>query len=376
MTNLEAERTKDASNFIMEENTIVEVNFRNKLYFKPKWNSKPQLFGAESKNEMKSWSNIVDFELLTSSPGKKKRSNFQLSQAPVSFGENHEKLRSAHEKRRRSKWDFSFPPFPFLICFFLLFLPMAQALPTVSPTTSSPLDTVVAASITILSLNVMGICNPNKRKEVAQYLSRKNADITASSETNLGTTRENPAIIHGYRSLFAPAIRKGKSNSFYCGIALAIKESIPVVRSECGQDLLSGRTIAAEVILPMENDSSIPVMVVAIYAPASSVDRPPFFEALLQFIRNLKNEHDNWVLLGDWNTNLDAIPPSSPLNLIVDELNLVTILISPGYDPIDNHGRLIPSNPLQELTAFSRTQVWRLVFDPQNRRQIFRITTQ
>ena len=149
----------------------------------------------------------------------------------------------------------------------------------------------MANKVKIISLNVNGIGDYHKRKDVFDYLRGKNANIILLQETHLKTQDENVIrSMWGYDCL----LNGISTNSNGVGIFFSTNFHYKIHR--INRDL-EGRYILLDI--EMNNHRHT---LVNIYGP-SDRDNPDFFDDVLEKIEYMNNE--SIIIGGDWNVILD-----------------------------------------------------------------------
>ena len=156
--------------------------------------------------------------------------------------------------------------------------------------------------LNIISLNVRGLGDANKRRTIFNYY-RPKCDVLCLQETH--STEECSKVWTnewGGRAMFA----HGTSTSRGCAILVKKSARLEIVANRTGQD---GRMVACTVI--HENKK---INIVNIYGP--NQDNPEFFE---QVATHFRDKCENLIVIGDFNTvmnqDLDRNTQQAPRNV-------------------------------------------------------------
>ena len=149
----------------------------------------------------------------------------------------------------------------------------------------------------IISLNVRGLNNFNKRQAVFTWLEKKRVDIALLQETYSAMSSE-----HTWKGEWKGPMFFSHGTTKSRGTLLLVRKDLDFqVKSAIADD--DGRYIILKCLI--DND---PLSIVNIYAPNSEIDQIKFFQNLDKtFIEcNLSNEC-NVIIGGDWNVIQDAV---------------------------------------------------------------------
>ena len=141
--------------------------------------------------------------------------------------------------------------------------------------------------VKILSLNVNGIRDHHKRKDIFDYLRRKNAQIIMLQETHLKTQEENMVrAMWGY-----DCILNGDSTNSN-GVGIFFNTNFQYKIHKITKDL-EGKYIILDIEIHSKRYT-----ILNLYGP-SDRDSPSFFEDILDKLEDMNNE--SIIIGGDWN---------------------------------------------------------------------------
>eukprot|EP01118_Nematostelium_gracile_P019311 TRINITY_DN8916_c0_g1_i1.p1 TRINITY_DN8916_c0_g1~~TRINITY_DN8916_c0_g1_i1.p1 ORF type:complete len:879 (+),score=162.16 TRINITY_DN8916_c0_g1_i1:88-2724(+) len=210
--------------------------------------------------------------------------------------------------------------------------------------------------IKIGTINPGGITMPHKRAEMEDWLRVANLDIIGINETNTIEELENQFYFSKYRTVFASLdlhetrkrwnVLEPNATAERIGTALAFRREIRCVKETKGEGILKGRVVHA--VLCFENQNyTLPIHFISVYAPTDPKLKPAFFNALIDFTRIVRNEvRAECIILGDmncttskeredfWSLDGTSKGPDGPfIEQLCTEIGLKdTIEIAPDYD--------------------------------------------
>ena len=145
----------------------------------------------------------------------------------------------------------------------------------------------MAHTLKCLSLNVNGIRDYHKRKDIFDYLRGKNAQIIMLQETHLKTQEENIVrSMWGYECILS-----GDSTNSN-GVGIFFNTNFQYKIHKVTRDL-EGKYIVLDIEM-----QSTRYTIVNLYGP-SDRDYPAFFEDILEKVEDMNNE--SIIIGGDWN---------------------------------------------------------------------------
>ena len=146
-------------------------------------------------------------------------------------------------------------------------------------------------TLSIISLNVRGLRNENKRRSIFSYY-RKRADILVLQETHC-TTKDQDLWTNEWGGLAFFS----NYTSTARGVCILIRRGVPVIVNRTEKDD-QGRILACDIanINNLEDNFSI----LAVYAP--NINCPEFFQKVVNFMLNGCSQK---VVIGDMNVTLD-----------------------------------------------------------------------
>ena len=165
--------------------------------------------------------------------------------------------------------------------------------------------------IEIVSLNVRGLGDSGKRKEVFYWLHKQNSNIIFVQETHSCDKTENI-----WRTQWGGDIYYSHGETNARGVAILIKKTTPIIVRNQINDL-SGRYVILDVTIG-DKDFTL----ANVYGPND--DNPEFFLELINDIENLPN--DNRIIGGDFNLVLDKYMDKSGGRMVTHENSTEVLL--------------------------------------------------
>ena len=149
----------------------------------------------------------------------------------------------------------------------------------------------------LLSLNVRGLRDKNKRKTLFYYLRQKKFDIIYLQETHCSNDND---VLSWSKEWNGPAFwSTGSNNSKGVGILFNSKHNFDVRFKEIDD---SGRLIELHVV----DDDGDEWTLINVYAPTKGTERKVFFEGFRNKLRKNVQATNNLLLAGDWNCTLNS----------------------------------------------------------------------
>ena len=154
----------------------------------------------------------------------------------------------------------------------------------------------------IISLNTGGLRTKQRFDTALQFCKNSGANFSILQETHLGPTKYNDI-----KNQWQGEVYISPGTTFRDGILLLVNNSAPKI------EILKTDTNGKFIIFRIVNTSDV---VVALYAPSGIIRekqelRQKFFRKLRKEILFNTNTNDNIILLGDFNTTLNALDRST-----------------------------------------------------------------
>ena len=162
-----------------------------------------------------------------------------------------------------------------------------------------------SGSLSFYALNTNGFVHPMKIEATNSAISFRNPDVFVITETKTNSPRSSKMAYTDYQIFEEQGIPVSGHHLYKWGVVLGIKKGIAVSqRVNASHSSLTGRLVAVDIVIRLNNGSGFTHRVIAAYAPwdvTDSSDTASFWSEAAKLC--LASTH-SWTLLGDLNATV------------------------------------------------------------------------